>query len=138
MQGLLCRGDARAILNLAYSKKIDLYGSEKSYKEIREVVNYPNFKKYLDKEIYTPEKLLISYKAIVKTVTIDNQYKSLHVVMDDPDDDEFIKIAKTVGAKIIVSRDKHLRKIKKYDDIRIIEPEVFLKIYPSLQGREFR
>lgn len=137
LQGLIFRGDARQILNLAYCKKIDLYGSNKSFEEIRRVVNYPQFKRYLEKEIYTPEKLLVSYKSLINIVTIEDEYKDLHAVEDDVDDDEFLRIAKTTGSKIIVSSDKHLRKLKKYDDIRIIEPNIFLKILPSLTGRKF-
>ena len=137
IRGLLFRGDARQVLNLAYCKKIDFYGSSGSYEELKRVVNYPRFKKYLAKEIYTPEKLLISYKALVNIITVEDDYKKIHAVDEDPDDDEFIRIAKSVDAKIIISYDKHLKKLEKYEDIRIIEPGIFLKIYPSLLGRKF-
>lgn len=137
IRGLLFRGDARQILNLAYCKQIDFYGSSESYEELKRVVNYPRFKKYLEKEIYTPEKLLISYKSLVNIITIDDDYKKIHAVDEDPDDDEFIRIAKSIDSKIIISCDKHLKKLKKYENIRIVEPDIFLKIYPSLLGRKF-
>lgn len=137
IQGLIFRGDARQILNLAYCKKIDLYGSSGSYNELKRVVGYPHLKRYLEKEIYTPEKLLISYKSLINFVTIDDRYEDLHVVNEDADDDEFVRIAKTINSKFIVSSDKHLRKLKKYEEIRIVEPDIFLKIYPSLIGRKF-
>lgn len=136
LQGLLFRGDAREIINLAYSKKIDFFGSKASLEEMSRIVNYPRFKKYLEKEIYTPEKLIVSYRSLINIITIEEKYKGIKVVVDDEDDDEFIRIAKTIGAKIIISRDKHLKKIGKYDDVRIIEPEIFLRIFPSLLGRK--
>ncbi len=137
LKGLLFRGDARQIINLAYSKKINLYGSKGSFEEIKRVVYYKNFKKYLEKEIYTPEKLIVSYRSLINIATINKNYKDLKVVKDDPDDDEFLKIAKTIESQIIISSDKHLRRIEKYDDIRIIEPEIFIKIYPKILGRKF-
>ncbi len=135
ISGLIFRGDARQIINLAYQKKIEFFGSDSSFRELRRVVNYDRFKKYLANEIFTPEKLIISYKSFINVVSLNAEYNDLKVVMDDPDDDEFIRIAKTVGSQIIVSNDKHLRKIKKFDNIRIIEPEIFIKLYPKLIGR---
>ena len=136
IQGLIFRGNAREILNMVYRRKLQSYGSQGSYSEIRRVVNYDRFKKFLNKEIYTPDKLLVTYKSLVNMVTIPSKYRDLKVVFDDPDDDEFIRIAKAANAKIIISNDKHLRKIKKYEDVRIVEPEVFLKIYPKISGRK--
>ncbi|MBU2529867.1 MAG: putative toxin-antitoxin system toxin component, PIN family [Elusimicrobia bacterium] len=136
IQGLIFRGDAREILNMVYRRKLQSYGSQGSYSEIRRVVNYDRFKKFLDKEIYTPDKLLVTYRSLVNMVTIPLKYKDLKVVLDDPDDDEFIRIAKATGAKIIISNDRHLKKIKKYEDIRIVEPSIFLKIYPRISGRK--
>lgn len=135
IKGLIFRGDARQILNLAYLKEIELYGSANSYQEIERVLSYNRFKKYLEKEIYTPEKLLLSYKNLVNITTIGSHLKGLRVIEEDSDDDEFIRIAKAVNSKIIISSDKHLRKIKKYEDIRIIEPDIFLEIYPRISGR---
>ncbi len=136
IQGLIFRGDAREIINMVYQRKLQSYGSQGSYSEIRRVVNYDKFKKFLDKEIYTPDKLLVTYKSLVNMTTIPLKYKDLRVVLDDPTDDEFIRIAKTAGAKIIISNDKHLKKIKKYEDIRIIEPNIFLKVCPQILGRK--
>lgn len=135
--GLLFRGDARKIINLAYAKKIEFYGSENSFKEIKRVVFYDRFKKYIEKEIYSPEKIMISYKSFIKIISIDEKYKDLKIVTDDPDDDEFIRIAKTSGSQIIITNDKHLKKFSKIDDIRILEPNLFLKIFPKISGKTF-
>lgn len=137
IKGLLFRGDGREIINLAYSKKIELFGSQNSFDEIKRVVYYENFKKYLEKEIYSPEKLLLAYKLLINIRTLNPKYRNLKIVKDDEDDDEFIRIAKTVGAKIIISSDKHLKKLEKIDDIRIVEPHIFLEIYPSISGKTF-
>ncbi|MFA5358639.1 MAG: putative toxin-antitoxin system toxin component, PIN family [Patescibacteria group bacterium] len=137
IQGLLFRGTARKIINLAYEKKVDFYGSANSFNEIKRVVYYSRFKKYLENEIFSPEKIMISFKSLITVVSIDSKYKNSKFVADDADDDEFIRIAKTVQSKFIISSDKHLKNIKKVDDIRIVEPEIFLKIYPTISGKTF-
>ncbi|MCK5355553.1 MAG: putative toxin-antitoxin system toxin component, PIN family [Methyloprofundus sp.] len=50
---------------------------------------------------------------------------SLNVVIDDPDDDKFLECAVALDCKMVVSGDKHLRKIKKYIDIEILSPREF-------------
>lgn len=51
----------------------------------------------------------------------------LKIVKDDPDDNKFIECAVELECKIIVSGDKHLKKIKKYIDIEIISPREFIE-----------
>ncbi|GAH33858.1 unnamed protein product, partial [marine sediment metagenome] len=43
-------------------------------------------------------------------------------------------VAVASNSKIILSRDKHLLKIKKYKDVTIVEPERFLKSWYKLNG----
>ena len=48
------------------------------------------------------------------------------LVLDDPDDNKFIECAVALKAGLIISGDKHLLKIKKYLDIKILSPLEFL------------
>jgi len=48
-------------------------------------------------------------------------------VSDDPDDDKFIEAAVAFDAAVIVSGDKHLKKIRKYAGIAIASPRDFLE-----------
>ena len=52
----------------------------------------------------------------------------LYVIDDDPDDNKFIECAVALDAKIIISGDKHLLKLKRYVDIDIFSPHNFLEI----------
>lgn len=135
MSGLLWRGPSREILNKAEAKELELYGSEGAYEEFCRVVYYPKFKKYLARNIYTPKKLILDYKGIINMVSLYEILDGVSFAKDDPDDDKFIRIAKVIGAKIIVSGDPHLLKLKKVGEIRIVEPAVFLKIFPKLRGK---
>lgn len=49
----------------------------------------------------------------------------LKAVEKDPDDDIFIECAVSGKADYIVSRDKHLLELERYQDIRIIPPHEF-------------
>jgi len=53
--------------------------------------------------------------------------RRIHVVKDDPDDDKFIECAVECGAEFIVSGDKHLLNMKKYEGINIMSAATFLK-----------
>ncbi|GAF87392.1 unnamed protein product, partial [marine sediment metagenome] len=70
ISGLLWRGNPRRIINLAQAKKIELYGNEETYKEFCRVVEYIKFQKYLTREIFSPQKLIIDYRALIKPVSI--------------------------------------------------------------------
>lgn len=48
------------------------------------------------------------------------------VVAEDPDDDKFVACAVAAGAGFVVTRDKHLLKLRDYQGIRILSPAAFL------------
>jgi predicted nucleic acid-binding protein len=100
-------------------------------------VQYPRFQKYLQREIFSPDKLMIDYKAFVKSVTVGNVLEGQTVVAEDPDDDAYFRVAKACGAKLIVSGDLHLLKVAKFEDVRVVEPAVFLEIFPQLRDCVF-
>jgi len=49
------------------------------------------------------------------------------VVAADPDDDKFVECALVAGAKIIVSGDRHLLDLDKYEDIEMLTAAQFLE-----------
>jgi putative PIN family toxin of toxin-antitoxin system len=51
----------------------------------------------------------------------------LRVVLADPDDDKFIECALSTGAAYLVSGDRHLRVLERYQGIRIVSPAEFLR-----------
>ena len=48
---------------------------------------------------------------------------------EDPDDDKFLECAVAGGCQIIVSGDKHLLNIAKYQEVKILKPRNFLDQY---------
>ncbi len=50
------------------------------------------------------------------------------VIEDDPQDNKFIECAVAANAQYIVSGDKHLKALKRYDNIKILSPSEFLEL----------
>jgi predicted nucleic acid-binding protein len=48
------------------------------------------------------------------------------IVRDDPEDDKFIRCAEAGKAKIIISGDQHLLRLKQYRAIKVVTPARFL------------
>jgi len=121
-------GPKRWIINLALEKKIILYGSATTYKEFLDVIDREQFKKYLDKQIYTTDKLDFDYKSFINIVDTDGVYDG-EIITVDPDDDEYFRVANVSGANIIVSEDKHILDVPRYDNIRSIKAKKFIDSY---------
>jgi len=58
-------------------------------------------------------------------------------VKEDPTDNKFIECAVEAKANYIVSGDRHLLKIKKYEGIKIIKTTEILEILETNQEDEF-
>lgn len=126
------RNGERKILNLAMAGKVVIYGSVESFSEYKEKIKidrikafYPN--KHLSEE--RMENLYTSAISLVDTNTVDLGGQ----ISDDPDDDEFIKIAIASGSKIVISNDKDLLRLKTHAGIRFVKPEKFLEAYTKMR-----
>jgi putative PIN family toxin of toxin-antitoxin system len=65
-------------------------------------------------------------KALVKTAEIINPEVILEVVCEDPPDNRILECAVEGRAHLIVSGDRHLRRLKIYQGIPIVRPIDFL------------
>jgi putative PIN family toxin of toxin-antitoxin system len=70
--------------------------------------------------------------AIARTVAPAVQ---LNVIKEDPDDDKILECAVTAGSDYIVSGDKDLLRLGKYDAITIVSVSDFLNVIAE-QGRQ--
>lgn len=120
-------GAPRQLINLALSKRIVMYGSAETYGEFREKIGLPKFKKYLERQIFTPEKLDFDYRTFINLVDPHGTLRGINIVKDDPDDDMYFRVAKACGSKIIVTGDKGILKVKKFDGIITVKPSKFVE-----------
>jgi len=118
------KGDSFRVMKLADKDLIKLITSLELIKEYNKIINR-------DEITYkVVNKKLIANKAIRKVIneSIIIQPKiKLNIVKEDPNDNKIIECAVAGKAKYIVTRDKHLLKIKKYKNIKIVTPKEFLK-----------
>ncbi len=89
----------------------------------------------LDKYPLTSAKREALISAIQERVFLVDGDSIKGVVMDDPKDDMFVACAVEGQAKYIVSGDKHLRRLRRYQAIRVLEPAYFLRVLVRCQRR---
>jgi putative PIN family toxin of toxin-antitoxin system len=116
----LWSGDSHFLLIKAESGKFKLLISEDILKELSEVLNYDEIRRKIAKhnlEFRPTIERIISFSEFV---TIKNR---LDVVKDDPSDNRILECAQSGNADLIVTRDKHLLKLKEFGGIRIVTPK---------------
>jgi putative PIN family toxin of toxin-antitoxin system len=112
-----------AFLNAARRRAFHLAISGALVEEIRGV---------LEKKFHWPNTML--YEAVS---TLHNfcefvtPAETLNVVLEDPDDDRVLKCAKTSQSQFIISGDKHLLRLGRYENIQIVRVADFLSLIPS-------
>lgn len=55
----------------------------------------------------------------------------LQVILEDPDDDRIVECAAASDSRYIVSGDKHLLRLKQYQNIRVLRVSEFLSLIPN-------
>jgi putative PIN family toxin of toxin-antitoxin system len=71
--------------------------------------------------------LVAHLKLVAKVAEIVSPRISLRVIADDPDDDRILECALAGKADLVVSGDRHLRKLKSFRGIGIVQPSDFLR-----------
>ena len=113
-------GKPKEIVNLILDKKIDAYANKEIIEEYKETVDYLK-NKYNGKRSNVPLQEIISYINIIET-------NSNIKICRDPDDDKFINCAIDSKSYYIVSGDKDLLVLKRYENIEVITISEFLKL----------
>ena len=106
------------------NQNFELATSIEILKEVSRVLQYPRIRERFQPKEETLKRFfhLIFRKAIVTkdTYTTDR-------ITDDPSDNKFLACAMEAQADFILSRDPHLRNLKQYQGIKIIDVTTFLE-----------
>lgn len=121
ISGYLWNGAPRQAIQLIKSGDFDLLYCRGSIDEIVRVLSV-KFKLNAI-EIY---RIVLDIKSMGKNIGISSRE---HPISEDPSDNLFINLAIDGNAKIIVSGDSHLLKLKEYRGIEIISVAEFLRRY---------
>ena len=117
ISGIFFGGNPRMIIEAAVSGRVDAYATAEIIQEYAEIVEYLVEKKQgkLDSSILS--KLFMSLTVIESETVIE--------ICRDVDDNKFIECAVDAKALYIVSGDRDLLDVQKYDGIQIITAKDF-------------
>ncbi|MEA3351960.1 MAG: putative toxin-antitoxin system toxin component, PIN family [Chloroflexota bacterium] len=127
ISGLLWHGAPHQLLDLAREQKIRLYTSPFLLAELENVLSRQKFYQRLQQAKVGAEDLVWGYASLASVI---QPKKISPVIYDDPDDDNVLACAVSSRADFIVSGDRHLLRLKKFDDIAILTIESILDKIP--------
>jgi len=129
------KGDSYKVIRIANERQMTIMMSREITEEYYKVIKSDEVTEKVEKKNLMAEKIIT--KVINESVVVEPKDK-LFIIKEDPDDDKFLECAVEGDAEYLVSRDKHLLKLKKYKGIDIIKPEEFLRIINACKPRNNR
>lgn len=118
VSALLWSGPPREILTAAREQVIALYTSAPLIAELEDVLGRPKLAQRLAAIGRTPADLLDRYMALVRFVT---PVPLSTVISRDPDDDQVLATAVAAHAVLIVSGDRDLLDLGRYQEMPIVD-----------------
>jgi uncharacterized protein len=122
-------GKPRQILQHVEQGRISLCTSPWLIAELYDVIQRPKLRKQLRRSNTTADETIAAYIRDVETVVQPTQV--VKRIAADPDDDHVLACALAAKADYIVSGDRHLRDLKIYQDIPILNAADFLAVYQA-------
>ena len=125
ISGLFGRDSISAKLqDLWINQRFELVTSLEIIREVSRVLQYPRIRqKFSPKD----ETLKRFFRLIFRKAIITKDIYKTDRITDDPSDNMFLGSALEAKADYIVSRDPHLRDLKHYQDIQIVDASTFAK-----------
>lgn len=117
LSALFWGGRPKEALELALSKKVQGITSKAILLELEE--------KLLDKFGFPKEKTARFIKIISGNFEVVQPKKKLYIVKEDPNDNKIFEVAMESRAEYIISGDKHLLNVKRYQNIKVLTPKEF-------------
>lgn len=117
ISGLLWDGPASALLQAARERRIELCTSATLLAELADVLPRAKFERKLAAAQLSPEQLVYRYALLAAEIIPADIAPT---VATDPDDDAVLACALAASAELIVSGDAHLRDLKHYHGIPIL------------------
>lgn len=121
VSAVISGGKPRELLRRCIRGQVDLVLSPAILDEVVDVLGRPKF------EMNEEEVDRIAW-ALIQTAEFVEARSSLQVVEEDPDDDVILETAVDGRAGFVVSGDKHLLGLKRYEDVRILSVAGFLEV----------
>jgi hypothetical protein len=125
ISGMFARDSLSAQLqNLWINQEFELVTSLEIMREVSRVLSYPRIKeRFKPKE----ENVRRFFRLIFRKAIISKDVYHTDKIVDDPTDNKFLACALEKKADYIVSRDPHLRNLKHFHGIQIIDATTFIE-----------
>lgn len=121
ISGIFWNGDSRWIISAWKNEVFQLVVSKEIVSEITRVLR--------DFKIKMPDDMIKNWISLIESNSLVVEPKEkIRAVKDDPKDDMFIEAAVAGKVEFIVSKDKHLLKLKEFRKIKIISPTEFKEV----------
>jgi putative PIN family toxin of toxin-antitoxin system len=104
---------------------ITIYTSPDILLEISKVLLYPKISEILNKAQVRNREVL---QAIEAGSTIIKPKVKLNLIVGDPEDNKILECAEAAGGDFIISRDRHLLGLGKFQKTRILTPREFFDL----------
>jgi putative PIN family toxin of toxin-antitoxin system len=122
ISALLFKGELSRIVGLWEKGKIVPVISKETFSELRTVLEYPKFSlSRAEIDSLIEHEILLFFEVV-------NVSKHVKGACRDPGDDKFISCALSANADCIVTGDKDLSDLRKYQSIKIIHASDFIKM----------
>ncbi|MGD9364746.1 MAG: putative toxin-antitoxin system toxin component, PIN family [Desulfobacteraceae bacterium] len=125
ISGLFAKDSVSAQLqNLWIDQAFELVTSVEIIKEVSRVLSYPRIK-----ERFKPKEDNVRrfFRLIFRKAIISKDVYHTDKIVDDPTDNKFLACALEKKADYIVSRDPHLRNLKHFHGIQIVDATTFIE-----------
>ena len=125
VSGTFWIGDSFEILKRIDLKKIILVLSEELIDEYNKTIISEEIIEKIENKHLIISKII---KKIIEDAIIVYPTQKHDVIKEDPDDNKVLECAFEGKADFIISQDKHLLKLKEFEQIKIISPEEFVRL----------
>ena len=125
VSALLFGGAPEEFLSLARAGHISLHISSAIREELRRVLE--------EKFGWESTGVRAALAALAKFTTVEIPQTEVQAIAEDSSDNRVLECALAAQAHVIVSGDRHLRKLRNFRGIRIMNPREFLANLPELQ-----
>ena len=123
------KGAPGQVLKAWHENKFVLTTSKPIIKEIKQVLNSAKIQEFLKKHKVVKEDLNDFFSTLSFNALVVKPSFKLDIIKEDPADNKFLECALMVKAEYIVSGDKHLLKLKMYENIKIISAYELINLY---------
>jgi len=117
-------GDSEKIIDKAENKEVTLVLSKEILEEYNQVLEYEEIKEKIKNKNLEMKKAMLKIGTISEIVEVNSK---VDAVKEDPDDNKIIECAIDGNSEYIITKDRHLLKLKEHKGIKILTPEEFLK-----------